>query len=145
MTVLCTGASISSTRRCATHKGPSFPRLFVVPEKAGTHRRETDWTPACTESTPSVRPSHGKKVLGAIEKKCSGGSDGVVACAGKMNQEPFLPTWKCKRPPVARGPSCSYASTVCVVARLCSWEHNWEHVGDGDDVVDRIPSHVAAE
>ena len=62
----------------------------------------------------------------------------------------WWPAWKCKRPPVARGPSYYCASTVCVVARLCSWDNwdnwdNWEHVGDGDDVVDRIPSHVAAE
>src|SRR5450756_2926462 len=69
---------------------------------------------------------------------CRGNSNTLMshsACAGIQSCLSILPVWKCKRPPVARGPSCSYASTVCVVARLCNWGHNWEHVGDGDDAV----------
>jgi hypothetical protein len=44
-----------------------------------------------------------------------------------------------ERPLVAQGPLCSYASTVCVVARLR------EQVGNGDDVVNRIPGNIATE
>src|SRR5450830_215175 len=53
MTVICTSASISSTRHCATREGPSFPRPLSFPRKAGIHRRGTDWMPALREQDES--------------------------------------------------------------------------------------------
>src|SRR5664279_2540951 len=84
--------------------------LSSMDSRLGTNDRIKDWIPACAESTPR------------IEKKCSGGND-------RPKEGPL----------VARGPLCSYASTVCVVTRLR------EQVRNGDDMVNRIPSHIATE
>ena len=52
-------------------EGPSL----VVSTKAGTRVSLHDWIRARAESTPQERPSHGKKVLGGLEQKGSGGDD----------------------------------------------------------------------
>src|SRR5450756_975011 len=57
MTVLCTGVSIPSTRRCATRAPLSFPPEHFFPMRgvlsaqAGIHRRGTNWMPACAGKT----------------------------------------------------------------------------------------------